>query len=106
MRSKSFWEIKLKEAQISLTRLRFRRERLTQRLHWSNHRLNRFKGELIRQKKRDMRTVTLTRLAKVNREMSKIRKTKIPYYEAMIAREPKTIWTRIRKGDGLNLTLE
>jgi hypothetical protein len=105
MRSKSFWEKKLAEAKECLditvaTRSVVQRHLEYQQLRWKNrHRLKPMKREVLRC---DVDRST-SKLAKLDREIFKLTTTKIPYYEQMLAQESRTVWHRIRTGDGLRV---
>lgn len=105
MRSKSFWEKKLVEARDRLesmtsTRSVIQRHLEYQQLRWKNrHRLKPLKREVLRC---DVDR-SISKLAKLDREIFKLTTTKIPYYEEMLAQESRTVWHRIRTGDGLRV---
>lgn len=105
MRSKSFWEKKLEEATDRLETLTYKRAAAQshleyQRRRWKNrHRLKPLKREVLRC---DVDRST-SKLAKLDRVIFKLTTTKIPYYEQMLAQESRTVWHRIRTGDGLRV---
>ncbi len=105
MRSKSFWEKKLAEATDRLEALQIDRATALRHLEyrksvWKNrHRLNPMKRELAK----NQVDTWASQLAKIDRDIRKLTTTKIPYYEQMLAQEPRTVWSRIRTGDGLRV---
>jgi len=105
MRSKSFWEKKLVEATDRLERLSFDhafvlRNLVYQKRLWKHrHRLSPIK----REKTKNQMDSWASKLAKLDRKIHKLTTTKIPYYERMLEQEPRTVWHRIRTGDGLRV---
>lgn len=107
MRSNFFWEERLEKAEdrlrfldnkraVSLANLNYQKQRLKGLIH--RHRPLRYRED-ARWKIDKLTSLNAT----LDRKIRKLRETKIPYYKEMLAKEPATVWDRLRSGDGLRV---
>lgn len=106
VRSKSFWQVKLVEAEDRLRLLETRLHNVTVQAGFDRRRLETLKRRHQQPLKREMLGLKLDRArtveARLKREIRKLQTTKIPYYQERLAAESRTIWDHVRR-DGLRI---